>query len=357
MKQQLRKEGIGFEPLDNGFLSCANPERLKELCEQLGPEAIQAFFDKWIEQIPFPLTKEDCQAGYKHELSIWQIEISRTQVFDRPLRGREFFEEVIRENLDLGWPDRVQLIFDRKIIKTTPGLFRTRIIQNGVNPSMHIEYKNSRLKQYFKENKALRTETTINDPKDFGVNKSLKNLPYLRTIGLNINRRLLDVQRVSHNCSMSQEAVNRITQPTVTNDGQRAPGLRFGDSRVMALFFALTLFIHSFNGFTNSDLKKNVANLLVSEFKEYSSGQMTYDLRRLRLKGIIHRLPDSHRYVLTPYGRKVVLFFTKLDSRIFRPGFACLSADKVDRPLAIAFKQVDNAIDQIFAKAKLGRIA
>ena len=357
VKQQLGKEGIDFTPLDNGFLACADPERLKTLCNQLGPKEIQAFFDKWSNQLPFPLSKEDRQAGYRHELSIWQLEISRTQVFDRPLRGREFFEEVIRENLDLGRPDRVQLVFDRKIIKSTPGLFRTRVIQQGVSPSLHIDYKNSRVKQYFKENRALRTETTINDPKDFGVNKNLANLPYLRTLGININRRLLDVQRVSQNCTMSKEAVNRVTQPTVTENGQKAPGLRFGDPRVMALFFALTLFIHAANGFTNTDLKKHMANLLVSGSNEYSSGQMTYDLRRLRLKGIIHRLPHSHRYVLTPYGRKVALFFTKLDARVFRPAFASLSAEKVDRPLAAAFKQVDEALDHLLSRAKLGKVA
>jgi hypothetical protein len=90
--------------------------------------------------------------------------------------------------------DRVQLVFDRKVIKTTPGQFRTRVIENGVSPTLYIEYKKSSVKQYFKENRGLRTETTINDPrKTFGVNKGLSNLPYLQQIGREINRRLLDV--------------------------------------------------------------------------------------------------------------------------------------------------------------------
>ena len=87
------------------------------------------------------------------------------------MRGREFFEAVIRENIDLGRPDRVQLLFDRKIIKSTPGSFRSRIITRGVSPSLHMEYKSTDIKQYFKENRAARTECTINNPKDFGVNK------------------------------------------------------------------------------------------------------------------------------------------------------------------------------------------
>jgi hypothetical protein len=94
-----------------------------------------------------------------------------TQIFDRPLRGREFFEEIIRDNLDLGRPDRVQLIFDRVVTKKTPGEFRTRVIQDGVHPSLHINYKNFDLKQYFKEGRGCRTEGTFRNPKDFDVNK------------------------------------------------------------------------------------------------------------------------------------------------------------------------------------------
>ena len=87
---------------------------------------------------------------------------------------------------------QVQLIFDRRVNKTTPGRFRTRIITDGVIPSLHVDYKNNRIKQYHKEGRALRTETTINNTRDFGIGKLLKNLPALRQIGLQANRRLLD---------------------------------------------------------------------------------------------------------------------------------------------------------------------
>jgi hypothetical protein len=92
-KQQLRKAGITFETLDNGFLSCSAPEKLQAVCDQLGTEQIQAFFDKWVENLPMPLNAADRQAGYRHRLSIWQMEVSRNQVFDDPQRGREFFFE------------------------------------------------------------------------------------------------------------------------------------------------------------------------------------------------------------------------------------------------------------------------
>ena len=348
-KQQLRKKGIAFEALDNGFLSCQESDKLQELCDQLGPEQIQAFFDYWIERLPMPLMAEDRQAGYHHRLSVWQVEISRTQVFDDPVRGREFFEAVIKENLDLGRPDRVQLVFDRKIIGSTPGRFRTRVIEAGVNPNLYIEYKKSLVKQYFKENRALRTETIINDPKDFGVRLDLSNLPFLQKIGREVNRRLLDVQRVSHNCHLSQESVERVVQPTPTEEGQRAPGLRFGLPRTIALFSALTLFVHNTCGFRHQDFLSHMADLLGTP---YSTHQLTYDLRRLRLKGIIWRIPHSHRYLITPYGCKVALFFTRLHGSVFRPAFAALDPDlPIPSPLAQALAAVEQEIKNLVEQA------
>jgi hypothetical protein len=146
-KRQLEKRGIVYEALDNGFLSCTEPETLQQICDSLGPEQIDGVFRKWLKRIPLPLRPEDRRDGYDWDLSIWQMEVSLTQIFDRPLRGREFFEEIIRDNLDLGRPDRVQLIFDRVVTKKTPGEFKTRVIQDGVHPSLHINYKNFDLKQ------------------------------------------------------------------------------------------------------------------------------------------------------------------------------------------------------------------
>ena len=107
----------------------------------------------------------------------------------------------------------------------------TRVIQVGVQPSLHITYKHSGVKQYFKENRALRTETTINDPHDFDVAKDLSNWMYLRKLAAAINRRLLDTERLSQDCLLSAESFNRVSQPTVAADGKRAPGLRFGQPR------------------------------------------------------------------------------------------------------------------------------
>jgi hypothetical protein len=347
VKRQLEKKGIGFEALDNGFLSCADPQKLQEISDQLTASQIESFFSAWLNRLPYPLTQEDQLSGYYHRLSVWQLEVSLTQVFDRPLQGRQFFEEVIRDNLDQGRPDRIQLVFTRKVTTRTPGRFQTRVIHNGVQPSLHINYKKSHVKQYFKENRALRTETTINDSKDFGVGKDLSNLAYLTLIGRNINRRLLDVQRVSHNCGLSGESIERVVTPTISHDGQPAPGLKLGDPRVMALLVALTLFFHLLNGFRNADLRKHVAKLLD---RDYKPPMMTYDLRRLSRKGIICRIAHTNRYFLTPYGWKVCRFFTRLNARVFRPTFVAMTSTEPSpypQSLRKALDRVDREIDQL----------
>ena len=354
VKQQLRRAGVAFDSLDNGFLACADPIRLQTICDRLGPADVQAFFDRWAARLPSPLTARDRAAGYTHRLALQQVEVSLTQVFARPVQGRHFFEAVIRENLDLGRPDRVGLLFPLRLTKATPPPawgYRTRVITDGVEPSLHIEYKSSHVKQYFKEQRALRTETTINNPKDFYVAKAVSNVSHLRDLGDQVNRKLLEVERVSHQCVLTQDALDRLQQPTV-EAGQRASALRFADPRVMALCQAITGFAHLPRGFHNRDLRQPIEALLG---RPYSAAQMTYDLRRLRLKGLIHRIPKTHRYTATSYGLKVAFFYAKLYLRILRPEWAALLPvnDQLPRPLRAALDQLDAQIRQIHKEAAL----
>jgi hypothetical protein len=343
-KRQLEKRGIAYKSLDNGFLSCAQPEVLQEIGEGFGAADLAALFARWMARLPWPVPPEHRRMGFDYQLAVWQLEYSRTEVFARPVRGREFFEEVIRENLDLGRPDRVQLVFDRRIRSNTPGSFKTRVITDGVAPNLHIPYKKTGVKQYFKENRALRTETTINDPLDFKLKKGLKNLAALIGIARNVNRRLLEVERVSQDCVLSDASVQRLTQPSVNPDGKRAPGLKLADPRVRALLAALCLFLHVPEGFRNRDLRTRVAALLGVSPVQYTPAKMGYDLRRLRLKGIIFRRRGSTRCYLSPYGLRVSLFLTRLHARLLRPGLAAVEPDDsrpLPHPLRLALDQVD----------------
>jgi len=354
VKQQLANRGIPYEALDNGILSCEDPKRVQALCDGLSAEKIDALLRKWFRKLPHPFTAKDRQAGYRYRISILQSEFSLTQVLDRPVSGRIFFEEVIRENLDIGRPSQVQLIFDRRINRRTPGRFRTRVITGGVIPSLHVDYKNSRIKQYHKEGRALRTETTINNTRDFGIGKLLHNLPELRKAGFQANRRLLNVQTVSHDCSIGEDAFEKVVRP-IQVEGQRASALPFGDARVQALLSVLVLFSLQPRGFTNQEVRVLLAQLLGLDPANYPAGRMTCDLRRLRLHGIIQRIPKSHRYDLTPAGLRIALFFTRTYARLLRPKLAEVmpAALPGDSSLRAAFDRLQQEIDRCCKEQKL----
>ena len=323
LKRQLQKEGIPFEALDNGILSCENPARMQEIADALSAEKISDLLHKWQLLLPYPFTEEDTAAAYSYQISIYQAEFSLTQVLDRPLTGRQFFETVIRENLDVGRPDQVQLIFERRITKRTPGRFRTRVITQGVTPSLHAYYKNTGVKQYHKEHRALRTETTINNTRDFNIGKSVLNLPALRKIGFSANRRLLDVQRLSHDCFVGHEALQKAQEPKAEAN-QRTSGLRFGDFKTHVLLQSLLIFQLQVYGFSNRDLREQLAALLHMDMAELTPGRMTYLLRKVRLHRLIERVPKSHRYRLTEFGLRLSLFYTRAYNRLLEPAAARL---------------------------------
>ena len=353
-KRQLAQEGIAFEALDNGILSCAKPERVQTICNGLSAAKIDALLRKWLRLLPHPFTKADRKAGYRYDISILQSEFSTTQVLDRPVHGRLFFEQVIRENLDLGRPEEMKLVFNRRMPRGTRVRFCTRVVTHGVTPSLNVYYKNTRIKQYHKENRALRTETTINNTYDFGIGKRLHNLAKLREIGFAANRKLLEVERMSHDCVLSEDAFQAINRP-VAIGSQRTSGLRFADQRVHALLHTLTLFRQLAQGFRAADLRQHLAALSGGDPASISQSAITYQLRRLRLHGLIERIPNSFRYQVTDCGFRIALFFTRTYNRLLRPGLAAAlpTLHAVTTPLKRAFNALGAQIDATIKQAQL----
>lgn len=328
---------------------------MQQLCDELSSDKIEALFRKWLAKLPHPFSDAHRAAGGCYELSIWQAEFSLTQVLERPVHGRIFFEEMIRENLDIGRPSHVQLIFNRRVTKKTPSRFRTRVITEGVTPSLHIDYKGCHVKQYHKEGKALRTETTINNPRDFGIGKSLVNLPALRQIGFAANRRLLDVQTLTHDAILGEDEFNTIDKPVVV-ENQRISALRFGDPRTQALLSALVLFLHLPRDFALRDLREHVAPLLGLLPSDLSQSRMSYDLRRLRLHGIIERVKGKHRYRLTSFGLRAAIFLTRVYNRVLRPGLSMLApGSHATSPLRKHVEKLQRVVDGHVCAENLGR--
>ena len=358
-KRQAAKAGIGFVPLDNAFAAVDDVPAVQAICDGLDEDKITALAARLLAMLPYPFTADDTAAGYRYELSVLQAEFSLTQMLDAPVTGRIFFDQLIRDNLDLGRPDRVGLIFGRRIQRgrkhPTPGRFRTRVITEGVVPSLHVDYKNSKIKQYHKLGRALRTETTINETRDFGVAKGLSHLPELKEIGFTASRRLLDVQRISHDPADGAAALAALTQPVISPAGTRTAGMPILSPRVQALLAALCVFRLLPNGFTNRDLRTCLAPLLGLEPGAMTSGQLTYDLRRLRIHGLIERIPHSFRYQVTPAGLRQALFVTRLTRRLLIRGLAELTDPSPPAPsrLRAAARAYDAAIDEFTRQAMI----
>ena len=350
LKCQLTQRGIAYEPLDNGIRSSDAAARVQRIADTLDAAKIDAVVRKWLRRLPHPFTTAHRAAGYRYQLSILQAEFALTQVLDRPRTGRHLFEEVMRENLDLGRPDQMQLIFNRRVTRQTPGPFRTRILTEGVVPSLHVDYKKSRVKQYHKEGQALRTETTINDTYDFEINRGIHNLPALREIGFAANRRLLRVEYLSHDCLIGDDHLDALTQPVVV-DTQRAAALRVGDRRVLALMQTLCLFALSPTGFRHRDVRTHIAQFLACDPDQYAAGRMTYDLRRLRLHGLIERVPHRHRYRLTDRGARMAVLYVRVYARGFRPA-ASLPASGTRRGPQV-LERVNAALTKFLQEVRL----
>jgi hypothetical protein len=353
-KRQATKAGIGFTELSNGFAACQDPQALQGICDRLGPGTINVFVERWLARLPLPLTDTDRDAGYWWETSMRQVEVARTIVFDAPRHARGFFEALIVDNLDLGRPHNVEIIFGRRVRRDTLGTFRTAIDRrdNG-GVLVNVFYRHSRIKQYLKDGRAMRIETVVNTPRDLGCNARLPNLDDLQAKARACNQRILQAERVGQGCVLASPAFERIAHPTVDAAGRRTPALRFGDPRVMALTGALCQTLLAATGFTNTSLRAVIAGLLGSD---YRPGQMTYDLRRLRLAGLIQRLPRSNRYTLTADGIRIAVFYTKVYNRLLVP---LTATDQPQAPadLRAALAAITRHVDDYAARARLPHAA
>jgi hypothetical protein len=354
-KQQACKAGLGFAALSNGFASCDDPARLQAICDRFGPGTVQQWFDRWMAVLPLPLEAADHEAGFWWELSMRQVETSRTLVFDGDVHARAFFEALLCENMDLGRPENVELLFrrgqraGRPTIPPPGGGFKTKIDRYCHLVTLNVFYKNSRLKQYLKDGIALRIETVINSPKDLGCNRRLENLPELQGKARAINDRLLHTETAGQGTALVSPVIERITRPTLTGEGRKAPALRFGDLRVQALAGATAAMLFTVTGITNKTLRGLMTGLL---HRPYSMNQASYDLSRLARNGLIQRIPGRNRYTLTRDGLLFAHIYVKVYDHVLRP---LMAPDRPNAPpeLAAALNTLDRLAADHIAQARV----
>ena len=353
-KRQASAAGIGFTALSNGFATCTDPAALQDICDRLGPGTIGVFFQRWMSILPVPLTEHDRTDDYWWELSMRQVETSRTLVFDAGVHARAFFESLLRENMDLGRPENAELLFRRGQrlpwqTNPPPGGFKTKIDQYCELVTMNVFYKSSRLKQYLKDGTALRIETVINSPKDLRVNRRLENLPELQGKARAVNAFLLETETAGQDTVLVSPVIERITRPTVTDGGRKAPALRFGDLRVQALAGAIAAMLFAVTGITNRSLRALMTGLL---HRPYSMNQASYDLSRLARNGLITTVPGRNRYTLTREGLLFAHIYTKVYDHVLRP---LMAPDRPNAPpeLAAALDTLDQLAADHIARARV----
>jgi hypothetical protein len=229
---------------------------------------------------------------------------------------------------------------------------KTKVVTRDTDVTVNAFFKHSRVKQYLKDGRALRIETVVNSPTDLACKRRLVHLDELQAKARDVNRRLLDTERVGQGCVLASPAFERVAQSTLTEDGRRAPALRFGDPRVMALLGALCVGLNAL-GFTNRSLRAQVSHLLGVA---YTVNQMSYDLARLRLNGLIERREHTNTYFLTPDGQRVAVFYTKVHNRLLRP---LLAADHPPAPVELrtALATIDRHVRGYIDDARLTEAA
>jgi hypothetical protein len=326
---------------------------LQRICDSLQPGTIEVFFQRWLHRLPLPLGPADRDAGWWWELPMAQAGVSRTIVFTQPRHARGFFDALVTDNLNLGRPDTMEIIFNRQVRtgpqRATQGEFKTKVITRGTEVTVNAFYKHSRIKQYLKDGRALRVETVINDAYDIGCQRRLHNLGELQARARAINARLLDTERAGQACVLANPVFERIAHPSVTADGRRATAMRFGDSRVQALAGALAVTLCAVTGITNRSLRALMTGLLGTP---YGMTQASYDLARLRRNGLITRRPHANTYDLTTDGLAFAIFYTKVHDRVLAPLFAAGQPQSPPQ-LRAALNVIEHHIDERLAAVRL----
>ncbi len=340
---QLRRRHIAFEPDDNCIVAVADPAALNAIADGFDAPLVEQIARRWLAEVPDPLTATERAAGYPCYLSIYQVEFSDNVIFHQTQVLNRVYEELLREHLHLGRPDMLKVVFDRRIQKNTPGAFTTRLLRQGVVSCLKVFYKRSWLKQYNKGGRVLRTEVCINDPRDFNIGKSLVHLGYLGTVAYHAITRFQKAQAVALATALDRSTFERLVTPS-TDGGQRVAGLRFGAPRPMRVLEALGCAGLTFKAFSLTDLRAVLVERLGVEAAEVTPPRLAYELRKLRGKGVVRKVPRRNLYTLTDVGYRAVLYLTKLHQRLLAPAL-----DSLDVALRESLEASPHRLDRALA--------
>jgi DNA-binding transcriptional ArsR family regulator len=350
---QLRRRRVPFRTVDNCVVEVADPAVLATIADGFDAALVEQIARRWLAWVPDPLTPAERAAGYPTYLSIYQAEFSDNVIFHRTQVLNRVYEDLLRDHLHLGRPDMLKVVFDRQIRRTTPSTFKTRVLRQGVVSCLKVFYKKSFLKQYNKAGLVLRTEVCVNDPRDFSIGRSLVHLGYLGTIAYHAITRFLKAQTVALATALDRSTFERLI--TASHEGGHyVAGLRLGAPQVMRLLAALGCAGLTFRAFSQTDLRTLLVDRFGAEPTEVTPARLSYQLTKLRGKGLVRKVPRRNRYTLTDRGYRVTLYLTKLHQRLLSP-----TLDSLDAALRPALLASSHRLDHALAhlNADLDQIA
>jgi hypothetical protein len=360
LANRMRAEGVDFEQCSNAFRKCAAPQHLQELADSLTAEDLLSCGQKWLARFtPFFTERERKQAGCQHRLFFSQIEYCDNLIFHRRAALDKLGERLLDANRTIGQPNKITVIFGRKISKHYHGKLQTEIEDmNLPNPVIRSHYRNGFIKQYVRDHVILRTEAASNNVNDYGLNKAVEHLPALRDKLSAINHSYLDVQQDILETFVDRGQLHHLAKPTITPTGKRIPGLKLDHPRQLALMHALVRFAHipAANTFSTAEIYPHILTALGCTSEQYRLSSLRYDLSKLRAKGLVEKLPRSRRYRLPAEGYSICLIFLKLFDRVYAPLTAALfhpiPADAVFPPSKRAqldrlYQRVTDNLDQL----------
>ncbi len=330
LAHQLRAEGIDVQQCANALLRCRAPERLQALADSLTARDLASCGEKWLTRFtPFFTARERHDAGCRHRLFFAQVEYCDNLIFHRRAALDALGERLLDANRTIGQPRKLAVIFGRKITRRYRGQLQTVIEDLDLpNPVIRSHYGHGFVKQYVRDHLLLRTEAATNNVRDYAVPKAIDSLPQLRQKQAAILDTYLDVQQDILETFVDRGELKKLSQPTVLPSGKRIPGLRLDHPRQLAVMHALVRFSHIAAGrtFSMAELHTPVAEALTRSTADYRLSSLRYDLSKLRVKGLVEKLPHSRRYRLLPEGYRLCLLFLKLFERIYAPLTAGLRA-------------------------------
>jgi DNA-binding transcriptional ArsR family regulator len=323
LARRMQEEGIDFQQTTNAFLRCRDPHRLQDLADSLSPHDLLICGRKWLNSFtPFFTEGERKHAGCQHRLFFAQVEFCDNLIFHRRVALDQLGERLLDANRTLGQPNKITVIFGRKISRRYHGKLQTVLEHIDLpNPVIRSHYGHGFIKQYVRDHLLLRTESATNNVTDYAVKKSIDHLPQLQQKLSSIADNDLSVQQDILETFVDRGQLRQLSQPTFLPNGRRIPGLKLDHPRQLALMHALLRFSHiaAGNTFTTVELHPQTAEALACSIDDYRLSSLRYDLSKLRAKGLVEKIPRSRRYRLLPDGYRICLVFLKLFERIYAP--------------------------------------